>query len=540
MRNLSLVYASLIVVSLLTGCLDSDTATEVPSQLNTNSDFAVVTDPPANAPPAQAPPQAPPGDINILPQPDLSLDGLRINQGRNLTDSGLLQLEFYPPFRPGYYRISEGSVCMDTPWLNYVDGRSYETAIANKNFSLSVQFRDFDGPLSPCYTRSIYIDRAGPEIIFAKYPSAPVEEGSKIEIVFSVTDEGSGVHDVACSVSSLSKPCGAGQNTITFPQMAAGDYTLTVTAKDNFGFVSEKSITFKVSSLYKQMAQNIKVSDAKKVDILFVIDNSGSMAYEQQSMASRVRNFLDVIKGLDWQIAVTTTDPRDITLGDGRLIQLYSNRGKYIITSAWADADAREALGMTLQRYEIGSSSEQGVYASYRAIERSIAATSTNVNFIRPDSQLAVIVISDEDESASGVKNDPANLISFVQNSFQGQKSLTFHSVITRPGDKACLNGQGYTAGFRYEQASRLTGGVIGDVCATDYAAQAQGIAEGVRKTLKSFTLVCQPIIDSTHAVKIMKDGVPYTAAHMQNGLNVEFTDILPAGNYEVTYSCVR
>lgn len=541
MKNLG-VTVLLLAGMALTGCLESGGGKEVPSNLN-NGDF--VTEPGGDDNASQGnggttTPTNPDDDGTKTPPQPSAPDGFDINKGEVLTASTNLSLDFYPPFQSAYLKVSENETCANGDWVRYANSMSFVSAKTNQAVPLSVQFRDYDGRMSSCYTRKIFIDQAGPEIVFAKYPSAPVEEGLDVEIVFSVTDAGAGVETVTCEFAGVSKACLAGQNKVTFPKMAGGDYTFKVSAKDKLGFASEKSVSFKVSSLYKQMVQNVKVNAYQKVDILFVIDNSGSMEYEQKSMANRVRNFLDVVKGLDWQIAVTTTDPVHSTLGDGRLVPLYGKTNSYILNSSMADADARYTLGMTLQRPETGSGDEQGIYAAYRAIERSLGAIGSNKNFIRQDSQLAVVVISDEDESANGPKNDPANFVKYVQDSFAGQKAMSFHSIIARPGDKACLSGEGYSAGFRYEQISKLTGGVIGDVCATDYAAQVQGIAEGVRKTLKSFTLTCAPVIDSMRSLLVLKDGQVYNGTRSIQGLNVVFDEMLPAGNYEVYYSCLK
>ncbi|WII73505.1 hypothetical protein QJS83_06425 [Bdellovibrio sp. 22V] len=539
MKNLGMIFI-LMATMALTGCLDSGSGKEVPSNLN-NEDFEVVTDPETENGGQSGGGTTNPDEENpSTPSQPSTPDGLEINKGETLTASTNLLLDFYPPYHSAYAKVSENDNCADGVWENYADSRSLVSSKTNQNVPVSVQFRDHDGRTSECYVKRIFIDQTGPEIVFAKYPVAPVEEGLDVEIVFSVTDPGAGVAEVTCQFGPISKACAAGQNKIIFPKMAGGDYTLNVSAKDKLGQASQKSVSFKVSSLYKQMAQNVKVNEYQKVDILFVIDNSGSMAYEQKSMASRVRNFLDVVKGLDWQIAVTTTDPENKTLGDGRLVPLYGRTGSYILNSSVADSEARTILGNTLQRSETGSGSEQGIYTAYRAVERSLAASGGNVNFIRSDAQLAVVLISDEDESANGLKNDPANFVKFIQSSFNGQKAMSFHSIIARPGDKACLSGEGYSAGFRYEAISKLTGGVIGDVCATDYAAQVQGIAEGVRNTLKSITLSCAPVIDSMRSLLVLKDGQVYDGTRTVQGLNVVFDQMLPAGNYEVLYSCLK
>ncbi|KYG69561.1 hypothetical protein AZI87_10330 [Bdellovibrio bacteriovorus] len=539
MKNLGLIVVLLGAIAL-TGCLENGGGTEAPSN-NNNGDFSVITEPPPEEPDSGTGGGSTGGGDNggTVPQPSAP-NGFDINKGEVLTASNNLLLDFYPPFTSAYTKVSEDETCSSGTFASFVGSRYHLSSKTNQSVPLSVQFRDHDGRTSVCYVRRIFIDQAGPEIVFAKYPSAPVEEGTDVEVVFSVTDPGAGVQSVTCMVGAVSKPCAAGTNKIVFPKLAGGEYTLKVSATDKFNQSSEKSVTFTVTSLYKQMVQNVKVNEYQKVDILFVIDNSGSMEYEQKSMASRVRNFLDVVKGLDWQIAVTTTDPSNSTLGDGRLVPIYGQTNNYILNSSMSDTVARNALGMTLQRPETGSGDEQGIYAAYRAIERSLASTATNKNFIRSDSQLAVVLISDEDESANGAKNDPANFVKYVQTAFNGQKSVSFHSIIARPDDKACLSGEGYSAGYRYEQISKLTGGVIGDVCATDYAAQVQGIAEGVRQTLKSITLSCAPVIDSMRSLLVLKDGQVYNGARTINGVNVVFNDMLPKGDYEVYYSCLK
>ncbi|MBO9666154.1 MAG: hypothetical protein J7501_05020 [Bdellovibrio sp.] len=532
----TLGWVCVVALSLnLVACLDNQGGSEVPSSNNTNNNFDVETDPNNSGP-------SPTPSVTPTPAPS-SLTYIVINKGEALTDSRSLNVDLGSEFYANFVKISESSDCSGGTWGPFQGNEGSQVVVSsktNQSVPLSAQFKDVDGRVSDCVSSSIVIDEAGPQIIFAKYPSTTVEEGSDVEIVFTVTDDGAGVDSVTCEFAGVAKTCGAGSNTVKIPKMVAGTYTLAVSATDKLNHASGKSITFQVSSMYKQMVQNVGVTAANKVDILIVIDNSGSMEYEQKNMASRVKNLLSVIKGLDWQIAVTTTDPRDITLGDGRLVQLSGKKGQYILTSAMTDADAQATLGATLQRSETGSGSEQGIYVTYRAIERSLAASGGNVNFIRPDAQLAALVISDEDESANATKNDPQSLLNFISSTYKGQKAFSFHSIITRPGDTACKATNGYAYGYRYEQISKLTGGVIGDVCAADYAAQVQGIAEGVRKTLKTITLSCTPVVDSLRSVTVLKDGQAYTAKNSLQGLNLVFDDMLPVGQYQVYYSCVK
>ena len=552
-RKRDIIYLSLLLGLGLTlsGCLEKTGETEVPVENLNNSDFS-VTNPDGGTSTGGGRPVPPPDSTTPTPpiegnsgddSGDVSTQlpaGFLINNGALMTGSENLQLLFNPPFTSAYFKASLTSDCSDGSWAEYVSDNAQLLADkTNQAVTVSVQFRDHDGRVSICFKNSIYIDKAGPQIVYQKYPTSSVEEGQDVELVFDVQDQ-AGVSEVQCVFAGVTKNCLAGTNKVLFPKMAGGRYEFNVMAKDRFGNQSQKAISFEVTSLYRTLKQTIAVKENKKVDILFVVDNSGSMQYEQKSMASRVKNFLDVVQGLDWQAAVTTTDPSHSTYGDGRLVAMKGLSGTYILNSNMDPALSKSVLSNTLQRSETGSGSEQGIYATYRALERGVTSAGVNRSFVREGAQLAVVVISDEDESANGVKNDPTNLISYIQNSFGGQKGFSFHSIIARPGDKACLNGEGATAGYRLQKMAQLTGGLVGDVCALDYAAQMQGVAEGVRATLKTLTLSCEPVEDSFRKIHVLKDGQLYNGVYAKAGVNLNFTEMLPAGNYEVVYTCLK
>lgn len=528
----------LMALVSLSACLQTGPAEEQTGNHN-NEDFEVVQPPVDNGTGGtdsgggtETPPVVNPG---------IEKYGFLINQGAVRTNNTLLRLDYYTPFNSQYISITQGSTCTAAFQPLLALSQDYTSTQKNQVVTLAVQFMDNETRRSSCYTQQIIIDQAGPDILFKKYPIQAVEQGQTVELVFDVTDALSDVAEVTCKFQGVSKSCYKGSNSITIPNIAEGSYNFAVEASDSLGNRSSKALNFTVTSLYKYMVQNATVKQNNRVDVLFVIDNSGSMAYEQKSMASRVSNFLSVLRGLDYQIAITTTDPRNsVSYGDGQLVPMKGLTNKYILDSGMDEAQSRTVLSNTLQRSETGSGTEQAIYATTRMVERALAAPSSVYGqFFRNDSQFAVVVISDEDESANGAKNDPNFLLNLLRVNFTN-KALTFHSIIARPGDKACLNGEGYSAGERYAAFSQLTGGVIGDVCAADYAAQAVGIAEGVRQTLKTITLSCAPVVDATRQVVVMKDGVEYTGARTVNGVNVSFADMLPSGEYQLLYACLK
>ncbi len=468
------------------------------------------------------------------------IGSLIINNDDAMTKNASVQLQIFF-FEPRGMKISQNSDCSGGVWEDYATSKTLALTSTNQVAKVSVRFLDWDRTETDCYSDSILHDDKGPEVLISKYPLSIVSEGEAAELIYEVGDAGgSGVSKVSCTINGVTNACPEGRNSLTTAPLLSGDYTFTVKAEDELGNLSEQSVTWKVSPTYRNVISNFNVNEYQKVDILFVIDNSGSMAYEQQSMAQRVRNFLQIINGLDWQIGVTTTDARTSPAGgDGKLLPMTGLANTFILKSSMNENTSQVVLGNTLQRPETGSGSEQGIRATYRAIER-FKSPSSNPNhaaLFREGSHFATIVISDEDESDNTDKNDPNKLVSLVNTTFSGQKNFSFHSIITKPGDQACRQTHGAAYGDRYQTMSQLTSGVIGSVCATDYAAQVEDIADSVRSLLKTLPLTCTPLPGTTPVVK--RNGVAYPGAFTVDSLKLLFNDVLPGGDYAIEYKCL-
>lgn len=532
----------------LSGCLSDGGTTEEPSvgtPVNTPPDFDV--NPPTDGgdqgsqgedepqdPNAPQDPQQPGGDPVVV-NPDMDF---LINNGASGTRDPNLRLTMFAPRNTFYMKVGYASDCSDGDWDRFYPEYEIPVSSMNTAVTVSVQYRSDEGAVGPCLVRSIRHDTQGPQIVIVRYPESSIEEGVAPEIEYTVSDP-SGLSEVGCSLNNISKPCGGGSQVVSISPLPEGSYSFEIVAKDDLGNSSSAVVDWDVVSTTRKLRQIVNVTDYKKVDILINIDNSGSMEYEQSNMAQRVSRFLSILRGLDYQIAVTTTDPRDVTLGDGRLIPIYDANGSFILDTSTPEDIAQYRLGKTLQRPETGGSAEQAIYTSTRVIERSLSGGSAaHRAFLRDDAQLAVLVISDEDESNNADKNDPENLVKLIHDSYGGQKRFTWHSIITRPGDTACRNTNGYSYGERYARFSELTGGVIGSVCEADYAAQVSDIADGIRNLLKTLTLQCRPL--SRFPIVVKKDGQVYSGTYVVEGINLKFDSELAPGSYEVEYRCLK
>jgi len=152
---------------------------------------------------------------------------------------------------------------------------------------------------------------------------------------------------------------------------------------------------------------NISASGDAKVDMLFCVDNSGSMSQEQQVLADSMNTFIGqfVTRGIDFHLGMVTTDvttnnwssklPGYVQPARGRLLSKYSE--KYLTSSS---LNVVEKFKANTKPGTSGDGSEQCFNSILYALENSmISSGGFNEGFMRDDSLLAVVIFSDENEN---------------------------------------------------------------------------------------------------------------------------------------------
>ncbi|MCA9667499.1 MAG: carboxypeptidase regulatory-like domain-containing protein [Myxococcales bacterium] len=167
---------------------------------------------------------------------------------------------------------------------------------------------------------------------------------------------------------------------------------------------------------------------AKKLDVLFVIDNSGSMGEEQAALTNAFSGFLDTISALfsDVHVGVISTDLGAGTYGlpscerqggDGGKLQNVSRVGGCQAPSdPWIDIQSGKAANTNGESAadvftciaRLGTSG-CGFEQPLESMQRALSA-GANPGFLRDDAFLAVIVVSDEDDcsASDGKLFDPS------------------------------------------------------------------------------------------------------------------------------------
>ncbi|MBI3071755.1 MAG: VWA domain-containing protein [Deltaproteobacteria bacterium] len=146
----------------------------------------------------------------------------------------------------------------------------------------------------------------------------------------------------------------------------------------------------------------------RKVDILFVVDNSGSMGDEQTNLRNNIATFINELttSGADFQIGVTTTDLITTVTCDGGAVvdggwtgdrgQLKAAGGNpKILTSTMSNVAT--LFQQNADQGTTGWGIEKGLEAVRLALSEPLIST-TNAGFLRSDSALAVVIVTDEDD----------------------------------------------------------------------------------------------------------------------------------------------
>lgn len=242
-----------------------------------------------------------------------------------------------------------------------------------------------------------------------------------------------------------------------------------------------------------------------KVDILFVIDNSGSMLEEQQKLGPALSSFISSIARIDWQIGITTSDVSNGPFGvKGSLVPMKGTATKILTKNV---PNYGSVFQNTVYREEIVGCVDPNCPSAderpLEAITQAVGKRATdNAGFFRTGADLAVVVLTDEDEQSTGSGTTGQDVVNAVKNAFGANKTFTGFGILVKPGDTACYNAQraangAGTYGTFAAAFATLTKGLTGSICDADYGPTLSSIGTRVREMVRTITLKQMPNPDT-------------------------------------------
>lgn len=269
-----------------------------------------------------------------------------------------------------------------------------------------------------------------------------------------------------------------------------------------------------------------------KIDILWVIDNSGSMRTSQENVANNFQSFITgfASRNLDYKMAVTTTAAwQAIFTADPTRSKFksYTDPLNNITTDVMTpETPNLEDVFLNIIIQGTTGTGDERAFQSFRETLNN----SLNAGFIRSDSHLAVIIVSDEDDFShdgsdfkDGIYTTPpmhsvqsyVDSLETITNSFGPDRRFSVSTI--QINDETCRvalgGGSARKVGIRYQELVSLTEGKAGDLCNPNFGDELTKIAENILTNSSAFKLDRVPKPES---IKVWVNGalVPESATN--------------------------
>lgn len=264
------------------------------------------------------------------------------------------------------------------------------------------------------------------------------------------------------------------------------------------------------------------------VDVLFVIDNSGSMSEEQSNLATNFQSFISGAStwNNDYQVGVTSTD---LEGDNGRLISSGSN-ARFVTRQNWQQFANNARLGTNGSADEKGLAAAQAALSLPNTADAGVSCTSDaectapercvdggcggrNRSFIREDAALEVVIVSDEEDSSPGDIAFYTNFFKSIKG-FYNTNMFHLHAIVGDYQNGCSSNAGSASAGNRYIAVANNTGGAVVSICDPTFATGLSSIGD------IAFGLRTQFFLGRVPEVSTIRVTVAGTGCQGNNGTN--------------------
>jgi len=219
------------------------------------------------------------------------------------------------------------------------------------------------------------------------------------------------------------------------------------------------------------------------VDILWVIDPSGSMVNDRPRVVAGIGDMIAVLPITNWRLAILSADP---------------NRSgatqEFPLVPGDNAQDAENQMNVT-----VGGFKEQGFDAVVAYMSNGYSPT-----WMREDAALLVVFVSDEEEQSNSNFPSTNNFVTWLSS----QRDYVFVSAIVQLGqeDTKCQPAAPINEGKRYMEAADAYLGQKIDICSEDWS---QGVADAGNQVQQYdyWELTHIPLYDNR--IYVFIDGVP-------------------------------
>ena len=241
------------------------------------------------------------------------------------------------------------------------------------------------------------------------------------------------------------------------------------------------------------------------VDILWIIDTSGSMSRYDAELLAGIQAMLLALPESGWRLAMMSNDPSYASI-----------EAQFPLVPGDDIVDAENMY------YNIGRGHrEEGFDSAYEYIINNAYAQT----WLRHDAALLVVFVSDEEDQSDDHFPTVSNFISWYQGLRSGSAFLS--SIINLDPAESLCNTNSYNNGDRYIEATNYFSGVIVDICSTDWSA---GVADAATRLEphESIQLTHEPIEES---IRVFINGALNYDWYYSSTDNTIYFTIIPGGD---------
>jgi hypothetical protein len=279
----------------------------------------------------------------------------------------------------------------------------------------------------------------------------------------------------------------------------------------SFGCAAESPKLVPLPMVKKERVRDLggtKVSFNRKVDILFVIDDSGSMMDHQTNLARNVQMFTHGIIAnqiLDYHIGVVTSNmdyaPYRPAPGATWKGELWGTT-KYVERRTPSGA---VVLDSNLKPGTDGSGTEE-FFSPVQAALTTPLVSGPNQGFYRSDAYLAVIFLTDSDDQSN---LSPGDFYKFLVNLKGGDPSKIISYGVYIPTTDSTCNRSGEPAPGKLEEFFRLTSAKTMGLCDPDYGMKLAELGADLVRRVGTILQLSRPAQEQTIKVTFGSQVIP-------------------------------
>jgi hypothetical protein len=229
------------------------------------------------------------------------------------------------------------------------------------------------------------------------------------------------------------------------------------------------------------------------IDILMIVDNSGSMSSYQTQLSGNFQSFITwfVEGNVDYHIAITTTDD-----GNDPVNVTGAARGAFVgdvITSDMEQDEAEDAFRDQVNVGTSGTGMEVGLKTAYLALTDEDLLDGPNQGFLREEAELSIVFVSDEEDSSPWPVADYIN--AFFDLKGHRDRDVFNASALTVTDESECTASQAEASspGTRYVDVATQTHGLVANLCDDDFAGIVTDLSLATSRMTDTYFLTADP-----------------------------------------------